>query len=267
MDRKLFFDLGGYDPEMRLYGGEEMEISFRIWQCGATLECVPCSRVGHVFRTGRYWQGQVYPVPGEVIVKNKLRAAEVWMDDYKSIVKRVMPPLPPSLPLGPLDHMQNIREKFQCKPFKWYLENVYPEMFIPNDKNFVRFEGEIRNPAKNACIDTLGATAPGSAIGAYPCHGSHGTQEFVFSQVGEVRVASMDYDTCVDAGGHADVRVWPCHGQRGNQEWKYDEKSGHIYIDSRCMTVADESTPRSPFSLKLVTCEDGNPKQEWRFKK
>ena len=59
MDRKLFFEFGGYDPEMKLYGGEEMEIAFRIWQCGATLECLPCSRVGHIFRTSKFWQGQV----------------------------------------------------------------------------------------------------------------------------------------------------------------------------------------------------------------
>jgi polypeptide N-acetylgalactosaminyltransferase len=43
MDRKLFHEIGEYDPEMQLYGGEEMEISFRIWQCGMTLECIPCS--------------------------------------------------------------------------------------------------------------------------------------------------------------------------------------------------------------------------------
>ena len=53
MNRSLFFELGAYDPEMRLYGGEEMEISLRLWMCGATLECVPCSRVGHIFRTGK----------------------------------------------------------------------------------------------------------------------------------------------------------------------------------------------------------------------
>eukprot|EP00047_Mylnosiga_fluctuans_P002994 m.226906 g.226906 ORF g.226906 m.226906 type:complete len:588 (+) comp11500_c0_seq1:105-1868(+) len=266
MDRSYFFDLGAYDPEMRLYGGEEMEISFRIWQCGGTLECIPCSRVGHVFRTGRYWQGQVYPVPGDVIVKNKLRTAAVWMDEYKAIVNRVMPPLPAGMELGPLDHMQGIREKFQCKPFKWYLQNVYPEMFIPNDKDFVRFEGEIRNPQHKACFDTLGATSQGTVIGVYPCHGSHGTQEFVLSKKGEIRVASMDYDDCLDAASGQDVRIWGCHGQGGNQEWEYDEKTGHLSINGKCALVTPESNDRSPFTLKLAQCDANNPSMEWRFK-
>ena len=67
INRKVFHEIGEYDPEMQLYGGEEMEISYRIWQCGYTLECVPCSRVGHIFRSSQYWQGQVYKV-GKLMV-------------------------------------------------------------------------------------------------------------------------------------------------------------------------------------------------------
>ena len=268
MDRKYFFDLGAYDPEMSLYGGEEMEISFRIWQCGGTLECIPCSRVGHVFRTGQYWKGQVYTVPGDVIVRNKLRAAEVWMDDYKQIVKRVMAPLPRGKTLGPLDMMLDIRKKFNCKPFKWYLDNVYPEMFVPTDPGSIAASGEVRNPDLNACFDTLGAKHQGARIGAYPCHHAHGTQEFVLSKNGDIRVAAMDFDTCLDRGnGDGSVGIWPCHQTGGNQYWRYDERNGHISDKEgrTCVEVRKEATATSPFTLTTAQCDLTNPLQKWIF--
>ena len=56
--RSTFHELGDYDVSMRIYGGEETEISLRAWMSGGRLDLIPCSNVFHVFRSPKHWQGQ-----------------------------------------------------------------------------------------------------------------------------------------------------------------------------------------------------------------
>ncbi|XP_060589941.1 polypeptide N-acetylgalactosaminyltransferase 11-like [Ruditapes philippinarum] len=79
VNRQYFREKGEYDPGLDTWGGENLEISFRIWQCGGRLEIIPCSRVGHIFRQRRPYGS---PDGGDSMLKNSVRVARVWMDEY-----------------------------------------------------------------------------------------------------------------------------------------------------------------------------------------
>ncbi|XP_076069470.1 putative polypeptide N-acetylgalactosaminyltransferase 9, partial [Oratosquilla oratoria] len=163
IDRDFFYRLGAYDPGFDIWGGENLELSFKIWMCGGTLEIVPCSHVGHIFRkrSPYKWRQGV-----NVLKRNSIRLARVWLDDYsKYYFQRI------GYDLGDYGDVSDriaLRQQLGCKSFQWYLENVYPELFVPGD---AVASGEVNNLGTGMCIDSPAkAENNHKPVGLWPCH-------------------------------------------------------------------------------------------------
>lgn len=129
IDRNYFIEMGEYDMGMDIWGGENLEISFRIWQCGGSIELIPCSRIGHVFRKRRPYGS---PNGGDTMIHNSLRVAKVWMDEYQNYFYQQQP-LARHIECGDISDRIKLREKLNCQPFSWYLKNIYPEQNLPGE--------------------------------------------------------------------------------------------------------------------------------------
>ena len=148
--KDTFFHLGSFDEGMDIWGGENVEIVFRYWMCGGRTMIVPCSRVGHMFRPTLPY---TFPRGYDVIQKNFLRIAEVWMDDYKHIFYASKPPIAHLDQAGvkSLRERIKLKERLQCKNFTWYLTTVAIDVIVPEKDT--AYHGLMMNVDHQNCLE------------------------------------------------------------------------------------------------------------------
>jgi len=253
VDREYFGDIGLLDPGMEVYGGENIELGMRVWQCGGSMEVLPCSRVAHIERTKKPYNNDI----DYYAKRNALRAAEVWMDSFKSHVYMAwnIPMTNPGVDFGDVSERLALRQRLKCRSFKWYLENVYPEMRTYND---TLTYGEVRNSkASGYCLDQ-GAEDDDRAI-LYPCHGMS-SQLVRYSTDGLLQLGPLgstaflpDSKCLVDEGRTRAPALKKCEdvARPAQRLWDFTQSGPIVSRDTgRCLEV--EMSKDANFGLRLV---------------
>nr|XP_045009532.1 polypeptide N-acetylgalactosaminyltransferase 6 [Jaculus jaculus]XP_045009533.1 polypeptide N-acetylgalactosaminyltransferase 6 [Jaculus jaculus]XP_045009534.1 polypeptide N-acetylgalactosaminyltransferase 6 [Jaculus jaculus] len=261
ISKSYFEHIGTYDNQMEIWGGENVEMSFRVWQCGGQLEIIPCSVVGHVFRSK---SPHTFPKGTSVITRNQVRLAEVWMDDYKKIFYRQnkrAAEMAQENSFGDISERLQLREQLRCHNFSWYLENIYPEMFVP-DLNPI-FYGAIRNLGTNQCLDVGENNRGGKPLIMYMCHGLGGNQYFEYTTQKDLRHNIVKL-LCLHASAST-LGLRSCHFTGKNSQVPKDEEweltQDWLIRNSgsgTCLTIQDKKPAMAP-------CNRKDPHQLWLF--
>ncbi|XP_043077217.1 LOW QUALITY PROTEIN: polypeptide N-acetylgalactosaminyltransferase 10-like [Puntigrus tetrazona] len=266
VDRKWFWELGGYDTGLEIWGGEQYEISFKVWMCGGRMEDIPCSRVGHIYR--KYVP---YKVPGGVsLARNLKRVAEVWMDEYAEFIYQRRPEYR-HLSAGDVTSQKELRSRLSCRSFRWFMTEVawdLPKHYPPVEPPAAAW-GELRNVGSGLCMESKHFSS-GSPIRLEKClkgrgepTWSHG-QVFTFGWREDIRVGDPLHTkkVCFDAVSHSSpVTLYDCHGMKGNQLWAYRKDQSLYHPISNSCVDSDAAQKR----IFMNSCDPSSLGQQWIF--
>uniref|UniRef100_A0A8V0ZPI1 Polypeptide N-acetylgalactosaminyltransferase n=1 Tax=Gallus gallus TaxID=9031 RepID=A0A8V0ZPI1_CHICK len=256
VDREYFQEIGLLDEGMEVYGGENVELGIRVWQCGGSVEVLPCSRIAHIERAHKPYTEDLTAH----VRRNALRVAEVWMDEFKSHVYMAwnIPQEDSGIDIGDISERKALRKKLQCKTFRWYLVSVYPEMRMYSDT--VAY-GVLQNSLKNdLCLDQ-GPDTENIPI-MYICHGMTPQNVYYTSNqqlhVGVLSPTIDDDDNRCLVDVNSRPRLIECNyakAKRMKLYWQFTQ-GGPIQNrkSKRCLELQENNENEFGFQLVLQKC-------------
>ena len=267
MRRDYFFHIGSFDEGMSIWGGENLEISFRTWMCGGSLVIHPCSRVGHVFR-----YHLPYHVPDHVLRHNLQRTAHVWMDNFTQYYYSTTGEYAnfTDTQLSTLKVRKLLRRELKCSSFQWYLDNVLKEYAYPAPSDLLF--GHLQNLDTLTCVTTE-QTGGEVKVFLYHCGKLSVKQAYHLTTSHTIQDT---YHRCLTYNNNT-VTLADCMDQ-DNQAWSFvpfvvsqlqwmlqgintRKPVGRIHLKaarySECLQAVDT------LGITVRKCDENDPKQYW----
>ncbi|XP_050423898.1 polypeptide N-acetylgalactosaminyltransferase 35A-like isoform X2 [Adelges cooleyi] len=280
VNREYFNEIGQYDSGMNIWGGENLELSFRVWMCGGSLYIEPCSRVGHVFRQHRPYSA---PNNEDTMARNSLRLAHVWLDDFKKFFFNKRMDLL-NMDYGNISERTALRTKLKCKNFEWYLENVYPEMLLPTDKAdslnkklgilnkpaFQPWNKRIRNyiakfminlSSTNLCIHPInGHETKNSRLVLRPCIRN---KEQVWYETDKEELV-LSKLLCLDSASGKPI-ISKCNEMGSTQRWKHADNTGTALYNLAAGTCLSVDIKKVNAEITMNICNNESSYNKWNL--
>ncbi|XP_023222451.1 putative polypeptide N-acetylgalactosaminyltransferase 10 [Centruroides sculpturatus] len=191
IDRKFFWELGGYDEGLDVWGGEQYELSFKIWQCGGQMVDAPCSRIGHIYR-----KFAPFPNPG--------------IGDFVGRIRNVASDL-------------CIDTRFRGQNQRFGLEKcIKDNPKQGGEQQFVlSWHKDIRPIKRNVCFDVSSSEKHASVV-LWSCHGMQGNQLWKYD-LGTQHLHHPITGNCLDCDAERkELFMSPCDPQNQNQRWTFE---------------------------------------------
>lgn len=258
ISQRWWNETGGYDTEMKGWGGENLDQSLRSWLCGGEIMALRSAQVAHMWRTPNDPRTMArYTVPPGASQKNRVRAAAAWFGPFAEKLSAF-----PSLAQvhkagsGDLRTFKEVQKRLKCKSFAWFLHR-FKHVYV--DGGLLPQETFLLRTKMDRCLTYLGGagTSPTGQgqVGLQPCNKENDRQRWHMANR-DAGAAAMpccsglrgwNTDQCLTASSGQALATTVCDisGRHPGQQWQLTEdgqlKQAGGFLGGSCLVPSEGS--------------------------
>lgn len=205
---------------------------------------------------------RVSPDGTDFIAYNLKRVAEVWLDDYKKYFYRGDPQRYAVIDAGDLTKQFELKKRLNCKPFKYFLDNIATEMLLryPLEPQYFA-AGSLQSLSSKKCMALTRFKyheVPSLVDCNYDLTKPLKDSDFILTFEKSIRFNDTN-DQCFDS---KNARFENCNHQGYFQHWVYKLDTQQIYnpYEKKCLAGDIKNQ-----LVALARCDEKLRNQKWKW--